>query len=44
MLPARKGNRIDGEVVSEKTKNLGWNAKTNIVDHIIQYKKNNPRS
>ena len=44
MLPARKGNRIDGEVVSEKTKSLGWNAKTNIVDHIVQYKKNIPRT
>jgi len=34
MLPARKGNRMTAEVVSEKTKGLGWSPSRNIKDYI----------
>lgn len=44
MLPARKGNRIDGVVVSKKTKDLGWSASMNIGDYIARFRKDNPRT
>ena len=34
MLPERPGNRMSGEVVTEKTKSLGWEAKHNLKDYI----------
>jgi UDP-glucose 4-epimerase len=34
MLPERLGNRMSGEVVTEKTKALGWRAKHNLKDYI----------
>ena len=34
MLPERKGNRMTGEVVTEKTKALGWNPKHNLKTYI----------
>ena len=34
MLPERPGNRMSGEVVTEKTKALGWRAKHNLKDYI----------
>ena len=34
MLPERPGNRMSGEVVTEKTKSLRWEAKHNLKDYI----------
>ena len=34
MLPERPGNRMSGEVVTEKTKALGWEAKHSLKDYI----------
>lgn len=34
MLPERPGNRMSGEVITEKTKALGWEAKHNLKDYI----------
>ena len=34
MLPERKGNRMTADVVSDKTKALGWNAKRTLPDYI----------
>ena len=34
MLPERPGNRMSGEVVTKKTKALGWGAKHNLKDYI----------
>lgn len=36
MLPERKGNRMTADVMSEKTKALGWKAEKNIKDYILQ--------
>lgn len=41
MLPERKGNRMVAEVVTEKTRMLGWQAKRNIQDYISQLRDNN---
>ena len=34
MLPERRGNRLLGEVITEKTKNLGWYQKNSLKDYI----------
>jgi UDP-glucose 4-epimerase len=34
MLPARAGNRMSAEVITEKTKALGWEAKIKIKNYI----------
>ena len=34
MLPERPGNRMSGEVITEKTKALGWKAKHSLKDYI----------
>ncbi len=34
MLPERNGNRMTGQVITDKTKELGWNAKHNLKDYI----------
>jgi len=34
MLPPRRGNRMEAEVVTDKTKVLGWNATHNLIDYI----------
>ena len=34
MLPERKGNRMNAEVISNKTKKLGWSEKNSIMDYI----------
>jgi len=44
MLPSRRGNRTDGIVVTEKTKNLGWSASMNIGEYITRVKNNNPKT
>lgn len=40
MLPERRGNRMTAEVMSEKTKGLGWKPKRKLVDYIVGYQKN----
>lgn len=40
MLPERKGNRMTAQVVTDKTKQLGWEAKRNLSDYIEELKKN----
>ena len=39
MLPERKGNRMDAEVISQKTKELGWEAKINLEDYVNSFKE-----
>ena len=34
MLQERRGNRMNAEVVSDKTKALGWSPKKNLEDYI----------
>jgi len=41
MLPERRGNRMNAEVVSDKTKALGWNPKKRLVDYIEECRFNN---
>lgn len=41
MLPERKGNRMTAEVVTDKTKALGWSPKRSLVDYIENLRKNN---
>ena len=38
MLPARKGNRLDAPVLSDKTTALGWAAKYFLKDYIKKKK------
>ena len=38
MLPARKGNRMVAEVITDKTKDLGWAPKHNLVSYIENLK------
>jgi len=40
MLPARKGNRMTADVVTEKTEALGWKPEKTINDYIFDFKKN----
>ncbi|MDO4228190.1 MAG: NAD-dependent epimerase/dehydratase family protein [Capnocytophaga sp.] len=40
MLPERKGNRMIADVISEKTKHLGWKAEKTILEYIENLKKN----
>lgn len=41
MLPERRGNRMSAEVISDKTKALGWAPKRKLEDYIQECKKNN---
>jgi len=34
MLPERKGNRMNSEVICDRTKNLGWSETRSIIDYI----------
>ncbi len=43
MLPERRGNRMTAEVMSEKTKALGWSSKRKLIDYIEECRKNNWR-
>lgn len=38
-LPERRGNRLSGEVMTAKTKRLGWRAQKNLSDYIAGIKK-----
>jgi UDP-glucose 4-epimerase len=41
MLPERRGNRMTAEVLSEKTKSLGWSPKRKLADYINECRENN---
>ena len=41
MLPKRKGNRLTADVVTDKTKALGWIPKHKVSDYIKDIKINN---
>jgi UDP-glucose 4-epimerase len=41
MLPERRGNRMTAEVLSEKTKALGWSPKRKLADYINECRENN---
>lgn len=41
MLPARKGNRMTADVMTEKTQALGWSPKRTLEDYIATLKANN---
>ena len=41
MLPERRGNRMQAEVISAKTKALGWEPTHSIKDYIDESRKNN---
>ncbi|MDA8871438.1 NAD-dependent epimerase/dehydratase family protein [Flavobacteriaceae bacterium] len=41
MLPERRGNRMTAEVVSDKTKALGWSPKKHLVEYINECRFNN---
>ena len=40
MLPERRGNRMNAEVITDKTKSLGWNPKKHLTDW-IEFLRNN---
>lgn len=40
MLPERRGNRMTAEVISDKTKALGWQPKRKLKDYIDECRKN----
>ena len=41
MLPPRRGNRMNADVITEKTKALGWRPKKRLGDYIKKLKDNN---
>jgi len=41
MLPERRGNRMGADVLSEKTKALGWKATRRLKDYLEQLRENN---
>ena len=41
MLPERKGNRMTADVITDKTKALGWEPKNNLEDYINQLRNRN---
>jgi len=43
MLPERRGNRMTAEVMTEKTKALGWSPKRKLKDYIEECRENNWR-
>ena len=40
MLPERRGNRMSAEVMSGKTKSLGWEPKKKLREYIEECKSN----
>ena len=40
ILPERQGNRMSAEMVTDKTKALGWSASQKLKDYIEVCKKN----
>jgi len=43
ILPERRGNRMTAEVISDKTKALGWNPKRHLIEYIEKCRSNNWR-
>jgi len=41
MLPERRGNRMEAELITKKTEALGWSAKRELFDYIAEVKKQN---
>tara|TARA_B110000459_G_C16587579_1_gene484484 strand:+ start:294 stop:641 length:348 start_codon:yes stop_codon:yes gene_type:complete len=41
MLPERQGNRMSAQVHAEKTIELGWKPKYEIIDYVDQIRRNN---
>lgn len=41
MLPERKGNRMNGDLKTEKTKKLGWKETKSVIDYINKIVSNN---
>ena len=41
MLPTRRGNRMDAQIVVNKTLDLGWKAKHSVAEYIESLRKNN---
>ena len=41
ILPKRRGNRMTAEVISDKTKALGWSPKKNLKDYIEESRRDN---
>ena len=41
MLPPRRGNRMDGKVLTNKTKALGWSPQIKIKEHISEFINDN---
>ena len=41
MIPERAGNRMDAEVYTSKTEEIGWKCKNKIVDYIKELRDNN---
>jgi hypothetical protein len=37
MIPERKGNRMGSLLVNQKTKDLGWQPKHSVIDHIKKF-------
>ena len=40
MEKERRGNRLDGDLITEKTKKLGWECEKNLKDYIQNFKSN----
>lgn len=41
ILPERRGNRMSAEVITDKTRALGWKPKRKLSEYIDECKKNN---
>jgi UDP-glucose 4-epimerase len=41
MIPERKGNRMSADILTERTRGLGWTSKKSVTDYIDALKKNN---
>ncbi len=41
MLPERKGNRLDADLLTDKTENLGWKPNRNLESFILNFKNSN---
>ena len=37
MIPERKGNRMGSLLVNKKTKDLGWQPRQNVIEHIKNF-------
>jgi UDP-glucose 4-epimerase len=44
MLPAHPGNRLESELMSKKSKELGWDAKISLTEEITKFLSEHPRA